>query len=39
MVYDWEAHHQLCHQLYIQEDKALEEVMDYLRRVHHFTPR
>ncbi|KFA76777.1 hypothetical protein S40288_08638 [Stachybotrys chartarum IBT 40288] len=37
MVYDWEAHHQLCHQLYIQEDKALEEVMDHLRRVHHFT--
>ncbi len=39
MVYDWDAHHQTCYRLYIEEGKSLEEIMDHMRTAHRFTPR
>ncbi|KAK1984072.1 hypothetical protein LZ30DRAFT_587044 [Colletotrichum cereale] len=38
MVYDWDAHEKLCFQLYINEKKSLEDIMDYLRIHHDFAP-
>jgi hypothetical protein len=39
MVYNWDAHQQTCFRLYIEEGRSLEEIMDYMKRVHDFTPR
>ncbi|KAL0935386.1 clr5 domain protein [Colletotrichum truncatum] len=38
MVYDWDAHEKLCFQLYINEKKSLEDIMDYLKIHHNFSP-
>ncbi|WQF87118.1 Putative Clr5 domain-containing protein [Colletotrichum destructivum] len=38
MVYDWEAHEKLCFQLYINDKKSLEDIMDYLKIHHNFAP-
>ncbi|KAK5992686.1 hypothetical protein PT974_06101 [Cladobotryum mycophilum] len=38
MVYDWDSHHGVCYQLYIEEGKSLEEIMDHLKDVYKFTP-
>ncbi|TQV96230.1 d-lactate dehydrogenase protein [Cordyceps javanica] len=38
MVYDWDAHQETCYQLYIQEGRPLEDIMDHLRTVHAFCP-
>ncbi|KZL65949.1 hypothetical protein CT0861_10281 [Colletotrichum tofieldiae] len=38
MVYDWDAHEKLCYQLYINEKKSLEDIMDYLKIHHNFAP-
>jgi hypothetical protein len=39
MVYEWEKYQQTCYQLYIEQKKSLEEIMDVLRVQHSFTPR
>uniref|UniRef100_L2G000 Uncharacterized protein n=1 Tax=Colletotrichum fructicola (strain Nara gc5) TaxID=1213859 RepID=L2G000_COLFN len=38
MVYDWDAHEKLCFQLYINEKKSLEDIMEYLKIHHDFSP-
>ncbi|KAI5467411.1 hypothetical protein BGZ63DRAFT_346248 [Mariannaea sp. PMI_226] len=38
MVYDWDVHQKTCYQLYIDEGRSLEDIMDHLRSVHKFTP-
>ncbi|KAK1992829.1 hypothetical protein LX36DRAFT_662053 [Colletotrichum falcatum] len=38
MVYDWDTHEKLCFQLYINEKKSLEDIMDYLKTHHNFAP-
>lgn len=39
MVYDWENKEELCYRLYIEEKKSLEEIMEFLKEHHKFTPR
>jgi len=39
MVYDWEDKEQLCYQMYIEEKKSLEEIMDFMKANHQFAPR
>jgi len=39
MVYDWENKEELCYRLYIEEKKSLEEIMDFMKEHHKFTPR
>jgi len=39
MVYDWEDKEQLCYQMYIEEKKSLEEIMDFMKVNHQFAPR
>lgn len=39
MVYDWDAHQETCYQLYIQEGRSLEDIMDHLKTAHQFCPR
>jgi hypothetical protein len=39
MGYDWDSYQQICYQLYIDENKSLEDIMEYLRTRHKFTPR
>src|ERR1700712_583965 len=31
MVYDWAGKREICYQMYIQEKKPLEEIMEYMR--------
>ncbi|KAK6832855.1 hypothetical protein PG995_012633 [Apiospora arundinis] len=38
MVYNWEEYHDVCYQLYIDEKKPLEEIMQIMRSEHGFTP-
>ncbi|KAJ5457593.1 hypothetical protein N7475_008981 [Penicillium sp. IBT 31633x] len=38
MVYDWSGKREICFQMYIQEKKALEEIMDYMRTAYQFAP-
>ncbi|OQD62435.1 hypothetical protein PENPOL_c012G06936 [Penicillium polonicum] len=38
MVYDWSGKREICFQMYIQEKKALEEIMDYMRTACQFAP-
>ncbi|KAK1624936.1 hypothetical protein BDP81DRAFT_436782 [Colletotrichum phormii] len=38
MVYDWDAHEKLCFQLYINEKRSLEDIMEYLKIHHDFSP-
>lgn len=39
MVYDWENKEEICYRMYIEEKKSLEEIMDYMKDHHKFTPR
>ena len=39
MVYDWENKEELCYRLYIEEKKSLEEIMEYMKEEHKFSPR
>lgn len=39
MVYDWAGKRDLCFQMYIQEKKSLEEIMEYMRTAYQFAPR
>ncbi|KAK2754746.1 hypothetical protein FQN54_006879 [Arachnomyces sp. PD_36] len=38
MVYDWDGKREICYQMYIQEKKALEEIMDYMKVTYQFAP-
>ncbi|KAF9869626.1 hypothetical protein CkaCkLH20_12923 [Colletotrichum karsti] len=38
MGYDWDAHEKLCFQLYINEKRSLEDIMEYLKVHHDFRP-
>ncbi|KAJ5698244.1 hypothetical protein N7462_000249 [Penicillium macrosclerotiorum] len=38
MVYDWAGKRDICFQMYIQEKKALEEIMEYMRTAYQFAP-
>ncbi|KAJ5622028.1 hypothetical protein N7528_005260 [Penicillium herquei] len=38
MVYDWAGKRDICFQMYIQEKKALEEIMEYMRNYYQFSP-
>ncbi|KUJ08654.1 uncharacterized protein LY89DRAFT_690705 [Mollisia scopiformis] len=38
MVYDWENKEEICYRMYIEEKKSLEEIMDYMKEHHKFTP-
>ena len=39
MVYDWEGKEATCFQMYIQENRSLEEIMEYFKVEHNFAPR
>lgn len=39
MVYDWAGKRDICYRMYIQDKKALDEIMDYLRTAYQFGPR
>ncbi|KAJ5580136.1 uncharacterized protein N7459_006121 [Penicillium hispanicum] len=38
MVYDWAGKRDICYQMYIQDKKALEEIMEYMRTAYQFAP-
>ncbi|OQE29688.1 hypothetical protein PENSTE_c002G02076 [Penicillium steckii] len=38
MVYDWAGKRDICYRMYIQDKKALEEIMEYLRTAYQFGP-
>ncbi|KAM5466261.1 hypothetical protein MauCBS54593_005996 [Microsporum audouinii] len=38
MVYDWEGKRDICYRMYIEEKKALEDIMEYMRVFHQFSP-
>ncbi|CAG8947327.1 unnamed protein product [Penicillium salamii] len=38
MVYDWAGKREICYQMYIQEKKPLEEIMEYMRTAYQFAP-
>lgn len=39
MVYNWEGKEEICYQMYIEQKKSLEEIMEYLKTAHNFSPR
>src|SRR3569833_1667605 len=39
MGYDWGPYRDICYQLYAVEKRSVEEVADYMKRNHGFTPR
>lgn len=39
MVYDWDSKEQLCFDLYINQKKSLEQIIEYMRKEFDFTPR
>lgn len=39
MVYDWEGKEATCFQMYIQENKSLEDIMEFFKVEHNFAPR
>ena len=39
MVYDWDNKEDICYRMYIEEKKSLEEIMEYMKEEHKFTPR
>src|SRR3569833_838029 len=39
MGYDWGPYRDICYQLYAVEKRSGEEVADYMKRNHGFTPR
>ncbi|KAJ5096265.1 hypothetical protein NUU61_005621 [Penicillium alfredii] len=38
MVYDWAGKRDICYQMYIQDKKALEEIMEHMRTAYQFAP-
>ncbi|KAJ5734785.1 hypothetical protein N7533_013188 [Penicillium manginii] len=38
MVYDWAGKRDICYRMYIQDKKALEEIMEYMRTAYQFAP-
>jgi len=39
MGYKWEQHRATCYRLYVNENRPLDEVVQYMRDHHNFTPR
>lgn len=35
----WESKEELCYRMYIEEKKSLDEIIEYLKEEHQFTPR
>ncbi|KAL2165575.1 hypothetical protein VTH06DRAFT_878 [Thermothelomyces fergusii] len=38
MGYSWEEHRETCYRLYVEENRSLDEVVQYMREHHGFTP-
>ncbi|KAL2155210.1 hypothetical protein VTH82DRAFT_3886 [Thermothelomyces myriococcoides] len=38
MGYSWEQHRETCYRLYVEENRPLDEVVQYMREHHDFTP-
>ncbi|KAK2745202.1 hypothetical protein FQN55_006327 [Onygenales sp. PD_40] len=38
MVYDWDGKRDICYKMYIEDKKALEEIMEYMKVFHQFAP-
>ncbi|KAK3329079.1 hypothetical protein B0H66DRAFT_540202 [Apodospora peruviana] len=38
MVFDWDPHRQTCYELYVEQKKSLDEVVEYLRLRYNFQP-
>ncbi|EFR02860.1 hypothetical protein MGYG_05861 [Nannizzia gypsea CBS 118893] len=38
MVYDWEGKRDVCYRMYIEEKKPLEDIIEYMRAFHQFSP-
>ncbi|WEW59904.1 hypothetical protein PRK78_005386 [Emydomyces testavorans] len=38
MVYDWEGKRDICYKMYIEDKKALEDIMEYMKTTHQFAP-
>ncbi|KAH8692444.1 hypothetical protein BGW36DRAFT_363435 [Talaromyces proteolyticus] len=38
MVYDWEGKRDICYQMYIEDKKALEEIMEFMKDSYQFSP-
>ncbi|PGG99953.1 hypothetical protein GX51_06059 [Blastomyces parvus] len=38
MVYDWEGKRDICYKMYIEDKKALEEIMEYMKVCYQFAP-
>lgn len=39
MVYEWADKQETCFRMYIDEKKSLEEIIEYFKTEHNFTPR
>ena len=39
MVYDWDGKEATCFQMYIEENKSLEEIMQWFKEKQNFAPR
>lgn len=39
MVYEWDSKEGECYQLYVEEKKSLDEVMQQMKDLHGFSPR
>lgn len=39
MVYDWDNKEDVCYRMYIEEKKSLEDIMEYMKEHHQFSPR
>jgi len=39
MVYNWDNFETICYQMYIEDKKSLEEIMEYMKVHHKFSPR
>ena len=39
MVFPWEQHRETCRRLYVDEKMRLDDVAEYMRKHHDFTPR
>ncbi|KAJ5109790.1 hypothetical protein N7532_002435 [Penicillium argentinense] len=38
MVYDWAGKRDICYRMYIEEKRALEDIMEYMRNAYQFAP-
>jgi Clr5 domain len=39
MVYDWENKEDISYKMYIEEKRSLEDIMQFFKDEHNFTPR